>query len=120
MFRVFAILYSIVFLAVGLMGFFPSELGNGLLFYIFRVNYATNILHILTGLGAIWAWLTSEKASRLFFQIIGVLLAIWGILGFLYEEDPLFGIIANSVTWTWFHVIFAVIALILGFGSNET
>ncbi len=119
MLRPFVILFAIVFLGVGILGFFPFYLGNGQLFDLFRVNAETNSLHLAMGAFALIVVFIKERIMQLYFQILGVLLSIWGVLGFAYDENRIFGLFANNVAWTWFHIILAVIALILGFGSKE-
>jgi uncharacterized membrane protein len=45
-----AILFGIVFLAVGILGFVPGVTTNEMLLGIFHVNAAHNVVHIASGI----------------------------------------------------------------------
>lgn len=115
--RLFSLIFAILFLGIGILGFIPYFITYNQLAGLFQVNLGTNIIHLLIGFAAGFAAFKSYKASRLYFQIVGFILAGWALLGFIYGENPLLGIIANNGYNTWLHVIFSVSALILGFGG---
>lgn len=116
MLRTLAVLFGLVFLALGILGFVPSALKDGDLFGIFRLNLTHNIIHIITGLIALWVGITSEYASKVFFQVFGVVYGVVAILGFVYGDKEILGLVANNTADTWLHLVIAVISLYLGFG----
>jgi hypothetical protein len=120
MFKAFSILYGIVFTALGILGFIPFIAPEGLLFLLFKVNSATNIIHFLTGIVGLLVVVGQSYYERIYFQIIGFVYAILALFGFVYGADPVLGFIANNCPLTWFHMIAAVGALILGFGTPNT
>lgn len=117
--RILAALFGLFFLLIGMGGLTPLTADQGYLFKIFKLNLPINVLHIITGICGLLAGISSLAASRLYFQIVGILYAIMGTLGFVYEESPVLGIFANNLANTWMHVIAAVSALILGY-EGET
>jgi hypothetical protein len=77
-----------------------------------------NFVHLATGIVAIIAGVSGEKASRIFFQIFGVIYGLVAVLGFYYGDQPLLGIVANNGADSVLHVVIAVVALYLGFGMK--
>lgn len=116
MFRIFALLYGILFTTLGILGFIQSE---GLLFSIFKVNAGINGIHLLAGLNALWVAFIPTYYTRLYFQIIGFIFAIIALFGFIYGDHSILGFIASNSYDTWLHVIFAVLGLIVGFGTTN-
>lgn len=107
MLRTAAALLGIIYIMIGIIGFIPGVAPNEYLLKIFHVNTHHNILRILSGAIALWVARSSALASRVFFQIFGILFVIFGIWGFIYDtlHPP-----AN-----WFHLILGIFALFFGF-----
>jgi hypothetical protein len=119
-----AILFGIVFLAVGILGYIPSisppdANGMPMLLHIFMVNGAHNIVHIASGIVFLLCGMAGAGASRTFFKIFGLVYAVVAILGFMKGEGMLLGLISNNVADTWLHVVLAATMLFLGFGSSR-
>jgi hypothetical protein len=119
MLKNFAIAFGIVFLVIGVLGFFPPVAPNGMLLGLFEVGVLHNIIHLATGAAAIAMALSGEAAARLYFQIFGVIYAIVALLGFLYGDAALLGIVAHNWADVWLHLIIAAVALYLGFGYRR-
>ena len=107
--------FGVVFLLVGILGFIPGIAPDGHLLGIFHVNAAHNIVHLLTGAIALAVGCSSMRASRLFFQVFGIVYALVAVLGFVYGNQPIFGIIANNIADAWLHVMIACVAVYFGF-----
>lgn len=120
MFKGFAIVFALVFLFFGAAGFSDTLTPNEFLFGIFKVNTALNIMHLVTAAFSFWMAFMQRFFQRAFFQVIGFIYAILSILGFIYGDSPILGFMANNLSVTWFHLIAAVTALILGFGTTNT
>ena len=110
-----AVIFGILFVAGGLLGFVPAVNPGGKLLGMFDVNGAHNLVHIATGVVALIVGFASDKASRIFFQVFGIVYAAVAALGFFYGNQPLLGMISNNVADTWLHVVVAAISLYLGF-----
>lgn len=117
--RTFALLFGIIFLIIGIAGFMSSSVVNDNLFKVFRFNIWLNSLHILSGIPALIVTRVSRSASRLYFQVIGILYAILALLGFIYGGQEILGIFSSNRPDTWFHVIIAIAALVLAYGAAE-
>jgi hypothetical protein len=112
-----AILFGVVFLAIGILGFVPGITTNDMLLNIFHVNPAHSVVHILSGVVALLCGMSGAGASRVYFQIFGIVYGIIAILGFVQGNALLLGYISNNTANTWLHVVIAVVSLFLGFGT---
>jgi hypothetical protein len=121
-----AILFGLVFLVVGICGFVPSittpmEGGEGgMLFGIFHVNLAHNIVHLASGAVFLLCGLAGAGPSRTFFKIFGIVYALVAVLGFMNGDKPLLGMIANNMNDVWLHVVLALAMLSLGFLTSDS
>src|SRR5688572_18057081 len=115
MLKTAAILFGIVFLLIGVLGFVPGVTDDQMLLGIFHVNPAHNVVHLLSGAVALWAGFTSTAYSRMYFRVFGIVYALVALLGFFTRDGMLLGIITNNMADTWLHVAIAVAALLLGF-----
>jgi uncharacterized protein DUF4383 len=114
-----AVIFGIVLVVVGALGWAPAVDPGEKLLGIFEVNPAHNFVHLATGVVAIIAGVASEKSSRVFFQVFGVIYGLVAVLGFVSGEAPLLGIVANNAADSVLHVVIAVVALYLGFGMKS-
>ena len=116
-----AIIFGIVFLLVGVLGFVPGiTTTDQMLLGIFHVYAVHNIVHLLSGAVALIAGLTSTAAARMYFRVFGIVYALVAILGFFTGNGLLLGLISNNMADTWLHVLIAIVALALGFGGQDT
>ena len=112
--------FGVVLLLVGILGFIPGITNdNQMLLGVFHVNTAHNIIHLLSGVIALWAGMTSASYAKLYFQIFGVVYALVAILGFVTGDNNVLGFIANNMADTWLHVVIAIVALFFGFGAKD-
>jgi hypothetical protein len=119
-----ALLFGIVFLAVGILGFVPAAAapdanGMPMLLGIFMVNSTHSIVHIASGVVFLLCGMAGAGASRTFFKIFGLVYAVVAILGFMKGEGMLLGLISNNPADTYLHVVLAAAMLFLGFGPAK-
>lgn len=117
-------LFGIVFLAVGILGFVPGVTTTGadgmpMLLNIFMVNTVHSIVYIASGVVFLLASMSGAGAARLWFQIFGAVYALVAILGFMTPNGMLLGLFSNNPADTWLHVVLAVAMLAIGFGSPK-
>ena len=62
-----AVLFGVVFLLVGILGFVPAVTKDQMLLGIFHVNAAHNCVHLLSGVVALFAGMTSRGRGPLVF-----------------------------------------------------
>jgi hypothetical protein len=122
--KTFGMLFGIVFLAVGILGFVPGITTTGadgmpMLLGIFMVNTTHSVVHIASGVVFLLASMSGAGAARLWFQIFGVIYAVVAILGFMTPNGMLLGLISNNPADTWLHVVLAVAMLAIGFGTPK-
>ncbi len=118
--KTMATVFGVVFLLVGILGFIPGVTNDSMLFGLFHVNVAHNVVHLLSGAIALWAGMQSAAYSKTYFQVFGVIYALVAILGFVVADGDVLGFISNNTADTWLHVVIAVIALYFGFASMKT
>ncbi|PYJ90738.1 MAG: hypothetical protein DME20_08380 [Verrucomicrobia bacterium] len=114
-----AILFGVVFLLIGILGYVPAATpANGMLLRIFHVNTAHNIVHLASGVVFLLCGIAGAGPSQTFFKIFGIIYGLVAVLGFYYGDNALLGIVANNTADTWLHVVLAVVMLFLGFGAS--
>ena len=119
MLKKLALLFGAVFVLVGVLGFIPGITSNGLLLGLFRVDLIHNLVHLLSGLVALYAGFTSNSASKMWFQVFGVVYALVAILGFYYGDAKVLGFLVNNMADTYLHLVLAVAILAVGFGVKD-
>jgi hypothetical protein len=122
--KTLGMLFGIVFLLVGILGFIPAisppdASGMPMLLHIFMVNSTHSVVHIVSGAIFLFAAISGAGPARLWFQIFGIVYALVAILGFMNPNGMLLGLISNNPADTWLHVVLAVVMLLIGFGTAK-
>ena len=112
-----ALWIGIVILVVGIVGFIPALVPDGLVLGIFQVDPFHNIVHVLTGALAIFAAKSSDKAAKMYFQVFGVVYALVTVLGFT-TGTGLLGLIPVNGADNFLHLAIAAVYLYFGFGTK--
>lgn len=120
MFRKLAVLFGIVFIAVGILGFIPALApmhANGMryLLGLFMVGTVHNIIHLLSGVAAIIGALTSEKYAKAYFQVFGVVYGLVTVIGFV-QQTTVLGIFPIDMADNFLHLALSAVILFVGFG----
>jgi len=118
MLKKITMVFGVIFIAVGVLGFIPAVTPNGRLLGVFEVNPLHNLIHLATGIVAVVVGMASEDAMRNFFRIFGIVYALVAALGFFYGDQPLLGLVANNLADAGLHVVIAAVALYLGFAMK--
>ncbi len=115
--------FGVIFILIGVLGFIPGITNDeNMLLGIFHVDMIHNIIHLLTGVLALWMGMAGEASAKGYFKIFGVVYALVAVLGFFQgDSDMLLGLFHNNMADTWLHVVVAVVFLWAGFsgGSSE-
>ena len=124
MIKSLAILFGIVFLVVGILGFVPGATkdvdGMPMLLGIFHVNAAHNFVHIASGVVFLLAGMAGAGPAQTWFKIFGLVYALVAIWGFMAGTGNTLWVVSNNPADTWLHVVLAVVMLIAGFGMKRT
>ena len=129
--RKFALLFGIVFLAVGVLGFVPgmthSPVGAhnvsmtqnyGDLLGLFPVNMLHNVVHILFGIWGLLAY-RSLNGSVGYFRSVAIIYAVLAVLGLIPAFDTTFGLIPIYGNDVWLHALLAIVAAYFGWVHRE-
>ncbi len=131
MVRTVALLFGIVFLAVGILGFVPATAepathegltmtqNSAMLLGLFPVNLLHNVVHILFGLWGLAAY-RSVGGSIGYFRAVAVIYALLTVLGLLPQTNTLFGLVPLHGNDVWLHAVLAIVAAYFGFMHRET
>src|SRR5437879_13798677 len=107
--KTFGMLFGIIFLAIGILGFVPGITTNDMLLGIFMVNKAHSIVHFASGAIFLVASMSGAGAARLWFQIFGLVYAVVAVMGFLVGDGMIFNLIATNQTHTWLHAALSAV-----------
>jgi len=113
--RGMALIFAIVFILLGLLGFIPAIAPNHVLFNFFTVAILLNLFYILVGLLALSAS-GSIFYARLYFKLFGCIFAAVAIWSFAINGN--LGIVHITISDSFFYLFMAIIALYLGFTSK--
>ena len=114
--RSWSVLYGIVFLALGILGFFPTQYLGQFLLGLFDANMWYNILYLITGGFGLLAAILPRPFIRLYLQVVGIIYTVLGVGGMLFKGIHFPMAMHNN---TWLLIIAGIIALIVGFASRR-
>lgn len=112
MLRTVTLLFGLFFIGIGVAGYQPSFIQDGLLFGFFEVNDVHNMIHLASGVIALIA-ATRARLSKLFLQIFGLLYGATAIAGYWFGGD--LQVMHVNDADNVLHAVIAVIALFVGF-----
>lgn len=112
-------LFGIVFLAVGILGFVPGVTKDEMLLGIFQANLVHNVVHLLSGAVFLFASMAGAGPARLWFKVFGLIYAVVAVLGFMNPNGPVLGMISNNPADTYLHVVLAAAMILIGFASPK-
>lgn len=111
-----ALVFGIVFLLIGIIGFIPALTPGGSILGIFMVNGIHSIVHLLFGVLGVAAALTGT--SVLYNRAGGVIYLLIGVLGFIPPLVPggmLLGLVMINLADNFLHLVIGVILAYVGF-----
>jgi hypothetical protein len=110
-----AVAFGIVLILAGIAGYVPVLVPDGHLFGLFAVDSLHNMVHVVTGVVAVIVGYRSEHASQVFFQTFGVIYGLVAVLGLVYGNAPLLGVMSHNWADFGLHIAIAAFSLYLGF-----
>lgn len=123
---VFAWIFGIVFLAVGIWGFVETgfqdwmatdvETDDAVLW--FQVNPLHNVVHLAVGGALVAGALTSERAARILALLVAVAYAVVGVAGFWATGED-WNVLAVNRADNWLHLATAVFGLMAVIASSR-
>lgn len=110
-----ALIWGLFFLLLGLLGMMPAFAADGMIFGFLAANPLYSALYWITGVIGVIVGLATRQASRIYFEVAGVVFALVAILGFFQGMRQLSESMAFNSASAWFHAIAALVALFLGY-----
>src|SRR5687767_5669043 len=121
-----AMVFGVVFMLVGISGFFAApppigapplivEHGHGMALGMFPINTLHNVVHLLFGVLGIAAARGALMSARGYFQLVAVSYALLVVLGLLPATQTTFGLIPIWGNDVWLHALLAAVAAYFGF-----
>jgi hypothetical protein len=107
-----------VLLVVGIAGFVSALVPGGMLLGLFEVNTIHNVIHILSGVVALWAASSGHAYARMYLIVFGLVYGLVAILGFAMDGNVL-GLFHANMYDNYLHTAIAVACLAVGFGSKK-
>ena len=128
--QLFARIYGIVFLIVGIGGFIPGLTqphehpgliingSSGMELGLFPVNVLHNAVHILFGVWGLVA-ASSLAGAVLYARGVAVIYALLTVLGLIPATNTGFGLVPIHGHDVWLHAVLAAVAAYFGFPRKE-
>lgn len=115
-----SIVLGIILVLMGLIGFFKNSfIGNGA---FFEANAWHNILHIVLGAVLLFVTYSKENALTLTLKIVGIIILIVAILGFLstkgMDTNIIFQLFTVNEADNWAHLIIGAVLYIFGWKKS--
>jgi len=121
--RRFAQVFGIVYLLVGVVGFFVTGFDNfagsqGDTLILFDLNPLHNIVHL--AVGGLWLYSSrSEETARSVTLLIGAVYAVVGVLGLFVTGDNGANILALNQADNLLHLVTAALALYVALAGRR-
>jgi len=126
--RYFALILGVVYLLIGILGFFPAALqppgpaapdlsvdaGYGRLLGLFPVNVLHNLVHLAVGVWGLSAY-RSLGGSVGFARGLAVFYGVLAVMGLIAGLNTTFGLIPIFGHDVWLHALTALAAAYFGF-----
>ncbi len=128
--RTFALIFGIVFLAVGIAGFIPGLLHpvdhpdvtvnafEGDLLGLFPVNLLHNVVHLLFGIWGLLAY-KSLGGSVTYARGVAIIYAVLMVMGFIPALETMFGLVPLFGNNIWLHALLAIVAAYFGWAHRN-
>lgn len=117
--RKLGVLWGILFLLGGILGFVPAITKDEMFLGFFMVNTPHNILHILSGILFLIASLRGTKAARSWFYVFGAFYVFLSLFGFWLGDKMIFNLISNTRIDSWGHGFLGLVLLATGFMNHD-
>lgn len=123
--QIAALVFGIIFLAIGVLGFIPGITTNyeALLFAgytseatllgLFQVSILHNAVHMLLGFAGLWMARTNSSA-RTYLLGVGVLYALLFVYGLIVPLNGAGNFVPFNWADNWLHLFLAVAMIVLG------
>lgn len=121
MLKKISLVFGVVFLLIGLLGFVPGITstdadGMQLLLGLFMVDPVHNVIHLLSGIAGL-VGAASDQYAKWYLLIFGAVYALVTVLGFI--DPTIFGLLHVNTADNILHLVLAVGMLGAGIGISD-
>ena len=111
-----AMVFGVVFVLVGLLGFISNPIVGSMGF--FMTNHVHDLVHLLVGVVMLVMSAQGESMAIMSLTIFGAVYALIAVLGFVMTS-PLLGLVAYNSADNWLHVVLAIVLLGAGLSIKK-
>jgi hypothetical protein len=116
----FAVIFGVVFVIVGIMGFFGNPIvGRVENNPIFVTDALHDLVHIIIGVVLVIAGTKSMSAAGTALKVFGVVYLLLAIDGF-FQPDSLLGFVTANSADTWLHLVLGIVLLAVGLMGGKS
>ena len=117
--KTMALVFGIIFVLVGLLGFVSNPLVGP--YGLFVTDGLHNLVHLVLGVILLFAARSGQAQSARWLKILGVVYLVLAVLGFLLAPSgpSLLGIVAMNGADNWLHVVLGIVLIIAGMRGNS-
>ncbi|MEK7602062.1 MAG: DUF4383 domain-containing protein [Patescibacteria group bacterium] len=112
--KTLAIVFGIVFVLVGVLGFIPNGIVGAM--GIFETNTLHDLVHLLVGIILLAVAFTAPMKSALWLKILGAVYLVLAVLGFLMipSGGMLLGLVQMNATDHLLHAVLGIVLIAAG------
>lgn len=122
--KTLAKVFGVVFVLVGVLGFFSNPIVGAEGY--FHADMMHNIVHIVLGL-VLFLFSGKEEGAGMWLKIVGVVYLLVAVLGFVQmsgmameETHKLLGLVEVNGADNWLHVVLGVVVFFAGFMGGKS
>ena len=114
-----ALLVGIIFLLVGILGYFPNPIIGHSDDAIFHADSTHNMVHIISGVLFLIVAMASPASAGMFLKVFGIVYLVLGVYGLLTIGDSgtteLLGFLTVNGADNYLHIALGILIFLLGF-----
>jgi hypothetical protein len=111
-----AVVFGVVFVLVGLLGFISNPIVGAEGFFV--TDAIHNVVHLLVGVILLIAGSKSAAAAGKALMIFGIVYLVLAVNGFI-SSDMLLGFVAANTNDTWLHLVLGIVLLLAGLSGRK-
>lgn len=117
--KMLAIVFGVVFVLVGILGWVPNPIvGAGALF---DTNMVHDLVHLVFGLVLLAVAFLMPKHASVSLKVLGIVYLLIALLGFMLVPDGglLLGLVNTNMADHLLHVVLGIVLLVAGFVAHD-
>ncbi|MES3031497.1 MAG: DUF4383 domain-containing protein [Patescibacteria group bacterium] len=112
-----ALVFGIIFILVGILGFFENPIVG--MDSLFVTDVIHNLVHLIIGIILLVISLKSPAKSAVALKIFGIIYLVLAIIGF-FSGSTLLGLVAINSADNWLHLVLGIVITALGFMAKDS